>query len=114
MVCRQTEIFHYFLNNGANVSHFFGGLCVIHLAILLQEPDYLRAILEACPDEANRWSDLAEATALHLAIGLRNVECIKLLLEHGADPNKKNSQDMSCYDIADPVMRAILDQGKNA
>ena len=40
------------------------------------------------------------STPLFDAVMHKNVDCVKLLLQHGADPHRKCRGDMSAFDLA--------------
>ena len=54
----------------------------------------LRSLLAEDPANANEWSPDG-FTALHLAIFGGSVQAVKLLLEHGADPNALATSDIA-------------------
>jgi ankyrin repeat protein len=69
----------------------------IHLAALFGRTDLCRALLEAGAS-VDQLGD-SSRTALMLASKEQHVETVRLLLELGADPNRKNEKNQSSLDI---------------
>ncbi len=79
----------------------------IHLAALYGRTDLCRALLEAGASVDQLGDSLH--TALMLACQEEHFETVRLLLEHGADPHRKNAKGNSPWKIA-PSQPSILGQ----
>ncbi|XP_050444857.1 transient receptor potential channel pyrexia-like [Cataglyphis hispanica] len=71
------------IKSGADVDAGLSGRSPLHYAVLNNAGDCVEALLQAgaCPNNPQVYTE----TPLHVAAGLGNVHCTKLLLSHGAD-----------------------------
>jgi len=49
----------------------------------------IRLILKHCSDLSNMRAGVEDWTLIHVAIKMDHIECVRLLLEYGADPNRR-------------------------
>lgn len=85
------------------------GLGLIHWATDANDLDMLSLLLSSgCPVDL-RDAD-QQQTALHYAASCGHLECVRLLLQYGADRMAKDVEDQTCIDVADdPAIRSILE-----
>lgn len=76
------------LSRGANALTRDGNNALaLHLACAFGNTAIASMLLSIAPQTVNEWANPNEpVTALHLAVYYGNVECVRLLLERGADP----------------------------
>lgn len=67
---------------------------------VLKGDDLTKFLLDLFPDIDVNKTQLHGETVLHCAARIRNVEIIKLLLLHGADPSIRNATGKTAEDIA--------------
>jgi ankyrin repeat protein len=87
----------------------------LHKAVREENLYTVKSVLQDNPKLIDQ-KDGAGTTALHLAVTCKSTEILKFLLEQKADPNVKNKQGKTPYDIAnqydkDDVKTILLQNG---
>ncbi|XP_073830437.1 acyl-CoA-binding domain-containing protein anorexia [Musca autumnalis] len=83
------------------------GLGLIHWATDANDVAILSLLLSSgCP--VNLRDADEQQTALHYAASCGHAECVKLLLQYGADKMALDSDSKSCIDVADPSVLSLL------
>lgn len=79
--------------------HDESGLTAVHWAADRGHADILDILLKYGAS-ANILDKECNQTPLHYAVSCGHMESIKILLQHGADPKIKDSDELTCFDIA--------------
>ncbi|KAH7128860.1 hypothetical protein EDB81DRAFT_906536 [Dactylonectria macrodidyma] len=112
----QVEVCNYLIERGADINaQDDGGITALHMALLsLNTDDILGMLLDlgADPDRlaasqsGQSWLPDCydylidpEGTPLHFAIKLQNLSAVQLLLQRGADPNKRSSSGITSFEL---------------
>ena len=93
------------IERGASVNVKGPKWAALHVAALYGRSDLCKSLLEAGAS-IDQLGD-ASHTALMLASQEQHVETVRLLLEHGADPNRKNAQGLTPYRIAPSILGKV-------
>lgn len=77
-----------------NSEHYFeqdeDGFTRLHIAVLHSDQRSIDSLLAICPDKLYlNLRNLFGMTPLHIAIMLRNYECVRKLIDHGCDVNMR-------------------------
>ena len=85
------------------------GMGLIHWATDANDIDILKYLLTSgCP--VNMRDSEQQQTALHYAVSCGHEECVKLLLQYGADKTLQDVDGQTCFDVADdPKIRLLLE-----
>lgn len=108
---RQAAMISLLIEHSASIEHADrGGATPLHRAVRARSPEAVRQLLKARATVDSRLAK-QQSTPLHLAVhstgaggtaGARNeqIEIIRLLLQHGADPTTPDATGKSPYDAA--------------
>lgn len=85
------------------------GMGLIHWATDANDLDILEFLLSSgCPVDLR--DDEQQQTALHYAASCGHLECVRLLLQYGADCMAQDVDGQTCLDVAeDPAIRSLLE-----
>ncbi|XP_051732334.1 ankyrin repeat and SOCS box protein 2 [Ctenopharyngodon idella] len=91
------------------------GWIPLHESAYYGHLECLKILLRAKPDTINKRTHRSQ-TPLFLAVGRKNVSCVKHLLEHGADPNLANNQwetplHRACEKPNEEIVELLLKSG---
>ncbi|KAH6874396.1 hypothetical protein B0T10DRAFT_610682 [Thelonectria olida] len=112
----QVEIANYLADKGSNINaQDNSGMTTLHMALLSLEPDGILCMLldrgadpnlVATPPSGQSWLPDCydyfidpEGTPLHFAVRSQNLSAIKLLLQRGADPNKRSNGGVTPFEL---------------
>lgn len=98
----RTEAFIMLIEEGADTNFMCVGDTPLHCAVHYNRPYYVKLLLEnkANIDAVIKWCYHKENTALQDAAEYGFEECVRLLLDYGADIDIKNKDNLSAYDLA--------------
>jgi ankyrin repeat protein len=97
----HTEIVDLLLDAGGNVNFAdAGGFTPLKQAVGESHVDTAEHLLLRGADINHRGTSDGGCTVLHTAAAFGRVECIRLLLEYGADRNARNDNDQTPFDTA--------------
>ena len=99
---------------GANLDLVdFRGSTALMRAANVGNPDTVRTLLELGVD-VDAFDPEYERTALHLAVDYANVQCIKLLLDAGANPQLRDMDGNTARDVLKYSRQYELEEEKQA
>jgi ankyrin repeat protein len=97
----HTEIVDLLLDAGANVNFAdSGGFTPLNQAVGESHLDTVEHLLLRGADIAHRCASAGGCTVLHIAAAYGRLECIRLLLRYGADPQARRDDGQTPYDTA--------------
>jgi len=76
------------------------GNTALHFAVMSEDPKILELILEISTARLLNQKRVGSSTALHDAVEKGDVDVVKKLLEHKADPNIKNNKERTALHLA--------------
>ena len=113
---QQTKMIELFLEAGADPNAYWGSTSVLHIAISHGFSDISELLLNQENIDVNAATrDDRGVTPLYLALQGRDVDAVKLLLEHGADPQLTTGYGVTPYQFvekySDNPIRALFGLG---
>lgn len=109
VMCPTLEVLQFLLISGASLLQRTDTWTPIHLSVVLRRMEHLKAIL-ALGTDARKLIDARDrhgATAVHLAVKRTEPEILRVLLEHGANPNIRDIDDKSPYETARSTQQTL-------
>lgn len=92
------------------------GFAPVALAAYFGHPAIVQALIDGGADVNAQAKNPMKVAAIHAAVSARNLQCVEILLRHGADPNLKQQQDLTPLQAAqhnhdEPIIKALKAHG---